>query len=198
MRNLEEIGKFLKLPEGEVIVLDSAKRRVVVLELNTAAPCQLKLQTGASDLRFLANVEGRETLRFIADGPVTIHADCDDEVWWWTPEVERTATRVDAETFTKIATRRARNPEMERVIQKMQANMERRMAAVMGDVQKVVSGLQAENARLRRDDGAAGDGKAAGMVPDASGGKPPKKERKQADPPAAPVDDAGTGDDGSE
>ena len=85
----------------------------------------------------------------------------------------------DAETFTKIATRRARNPELERMMAVMQQNTDRRIAAVTADL----------NAKL-----AAGAAPAAASSASSSAStdeaKPNGKRKGKVD--AAPAGDAGS------
>jgi len=190
--NLNEISKFVLVAAGTGLALDSDKRRVVRLELNTSEPCQLRLQTGADDIRFLANVEGYQELTFVAPGPVTIWPDCEGEVWWWSPEMESHHVEVpDAETFTRIANRRERNPELERMMAKMQANAERRMAAMMGEVRGVVDEVRAENEQLKAEKRKRGKRPGASGAPAGEGEVEPAGEVQQ---PPAEGDDGGGGD----
>ena len=205
MINLREINKFLRIEQGEYLELPRRERRVVRLELNTAEPCQLKLQTGPreQDMRFLANVVGRETVEFVAEGPVTIWPDSDGEVWVWTSEVESSAVVVaDAATFTKIATRKARNPELERVALKMQQNMERRFQMLAGDVERMAR----ENEQLRaaskpkpeaKAKEAKPNGDAAGAVREAGGGAPAGDAGKAGGPGKKEGGEADDGDNAS-
>lgn len=179
MIDLKEVSKFVLAKPGEGLLLESAKRREVRLELNTAAPCQLRVQYGKNDIRFLANVHGRETITFIADGPVGIYPDSEDEVWWWTPEMEKTSVLIpDAEAFTKIAQRRERNHDLERVAQKLAENAERRLAAMQADFNRRIA---AADARLAQE--VKKRGKSEDVAPAEAGGKPKKKG-------AAPAPDA--------
>ena len=136
MRNLREIGKLVRWSDNNGIGFTSDKQREVRLLVNASEPCQLMIQFGPSDMRFLANVDGFEELSFmLPPGDAVVWPDCEGQVWYWTPEMELISTVVpDAETFTKIATRRARNPELERMMAVMQQNTDRRIAAVTADL----------------------------------------------------------------
>ena len=185
MLNLNEVAKFRLVAAGSGLVLDSEKRRVVRLELNTAEPCQIKLQTGAHDIRFLCNVHGYESVSFIADGPVTVWPDSEGEVWLWSPEVETTHVVVpDAQTFTRIANRPVRNPQLELMMAKMSQNMERRMASMFGE-------LQAENETLKAEVKKRGKRKDTSAPPTGEGASEPAGEVAE---PAATGDDGGGGD----
>lgn len=186
MMDLKEVSKFVLAKPGEGLLLENTKRREVRLELNTAAPCQLRIQYSKNDIRFLANVHGRETVTFIANGSVGIYPDSEDEVWWWTPEMEKTSVLIpDAETFTKIAQRRERNPDLERVARKMAENTDRRMAAMFAEFDRRIAAAEARNAEeVKR-------GKPKDVAPAAAGGKPNKKG-------ATPAPDAPSGSEGVE
>lgn len=193
MINLDEITRMVRVMPGEGLELPGERRRVR-LELNTAEPCQIVLQTGPDDLRFLVNVCGRETVTFIAEGDVCLWPSSDGEVWWWCPEMETTSVAVpDAETFTKIAERRPRNHELERVAAKMAENANRRMAALEGRFGREVDALRRENETLKTEvkrgnpKPAADDNGNAGEGTGAPGGARRAK-------PAAAGDDGGSAD----
>lgn len=149
MINLKEIEKFRRLPDGGAIALSSDKRREVRLEVNAAEPCQLQLERADGSRQFLANVEGRETLLFIAEGRVVVRPTTEGEFWWWSPEVASSVVAMDQKSFTKIATRRQRNPELERMMRTVQLNAERRMQQVLGDVQTIVAAQAKEIEALK-------------------------------------------------
>lgn len=195
---LDEITKFVLAPDGAGLELPGDKRRTVRLELNTSEPCQLKLMSGANDIRFLANVEGRETVTFIADGPVAVFPDCAGEVWWWTPEMETTSVLMpDAEVFTKIAERKPRNVELERMMAIANANAERRMSQLMREVNGVVGELRAENKALKAAKVKADGEDPAAVVSGASGAEPKPDAGVGRQKPAPKGDDGGGGDAGS-
>jgi hypothetical protein len=188
MINLEEVSRFVPAIPGQPLVLDHDKRRVVRLELNTAARCQLRLET-AELIQFLANVEGRETVTFIADGPCAVHWDCDDEVWWFSPEMDRSAVALDATTFVKIPDRQApaRNVQFERMMLLASQNQNAMFQQLSGEI----AGLRRENVSLqqevrKRGNGVGGDGGAGANDPGASGGAPGAVGSQPPNPPGKP------------
>lgn len=191
---LEEIGKFVLAKPGTGIGLPGERRRVR-LELNTQGPCQIMFDYGDDDLRFLATVEGRETVEFIADGPVRLFPDCEGQVWWWTSELESSAIVSDAPTFTKIAEREARNIELERIVRKASENQERRMTAVLAQYSQVLDAQRDEIETLKAEKKNAKPAKRNTGAADSDGGS---QSSQQSDPPGskeAPTgDDGGTGD----
>lgn len=174
---LEEIGKFVLLEPGKGIALPG-ERRKVRLELNTQFPCQIMFDYGDEDQpRFLATVEGRETVEFIAEGPVRLYLDSEGQVWWWTSEIERSSVVSDAPTYTTVAERQARNPDLERIARVMSENARRREAALLEELRALrgtVNSLQSEvqNAKPTKRNKGAGAGAAGAAVgePAASAG----------------------------
>lgn len=137
---IHNVSKWKKLQPGEVLELAGQDERRVRIELNCPAPTRLDLIQSDGKPVFLAVVQGLETVEFKAGATVQLVATSEDEVWYFTSDGERVAAKnVQAKSFTKIAQRRTRNPELERMMFKMQQNMERRFAM-----------LEAENAELRR------------------------------------------------
>lgn len=174
---LEEIGKFVLLEPGKGIALPG-ERRKVRLELNTQFPCQIMFDYGDEDQpRFLATVEGRETVEFIAEGPVRLYLDSEGQVWWWTSEIERSSVVSDAPTYTTVAERQARNPDLERIARVMSENARRREAALLQEIRALsgtVNSLQREvqSAKPTKRNKGAGVGAAGAAVgePAASAG----------------------------
>lgn len=194
MINLTEVSTYVLAKGNEGLLLEGAKRREVRLELNTAGPCQLRIQYNQNDIRFLANVHGRETITFIADGNVVVYPDSEDEVWWWTPEMEKTSVVIpDAETFTKLAERRQRNPELERVAKKMAENADRRMSMMFAEFDRRVAAAEAKNATLTEEIKKRGKPKDVALEP--AGGKQEKKGKTPAPEPHGGVDSVEGGTD---
>ena len=185
MKNLKDVNKFVLAKPGEALSLVEGEfPREVRLEVNAESACHLALRTDAGEPRFLAVVEGRETVLFTIEGPTEVWPTCDGQVWWWTVELEDAAVVSDAETYTKIAERRARNPELERVARKMQENADRRMAALMREMDAKFASLKP--VEVVKDEPAA-------VVPAKGGRKPAKKDDDGGNPPP-PKDDGGDGD----
>lgn len=85
---------------------------------------------------FLGLVRGYEVIRFAVTGPYEVHQAKGGGALLWTPELT-TAGAVeipDAVSFTKLMTRKQRNPEMELMMHTMQVNMERRLRQVARDM----------------------------------------------------------------
>jgi hypothetical protein len=111
----------------------------------------------------------------------------ESEVWYFTNDGDLIAMeRPEAVSFTKIASRRARNPELERMMWKMEQNMERRLAAQRVEMEALRQQLEAERVdpdtgevhdEPEADDGAGATGDAAGDEPGEEVVPPPAKAK---------------------
>lgn len=134
---LHNLSKWQKLEPGEGIELLGAHDRKVRVEVNTEAPTRFDVVHGDDDdtqVTFLAVVHGMETLEFYAPGGTYLAATSDGEVWYFTNEGDQTATDREAVSFTRVMNRRARNPELERMMFKMEQNMNARLALMADEV----------------------------------------------------------------
>lgn len=193
MIRLEEIERMIRA-DGP-LVFDGEKRRLVRLEVNTAGPCHLRLETG-QDERFLANVNGRETLTFYVTGPAAVRCESKHEVWWWTPELESSAVVVkDPVVFTKVMNRRERNPEIERMARKLQENAERRMARMLAEFERRQAAMM-ENVRgsVEPRPGAPKPVDGAATAGGAGEAKPPKPPRAKGADDEAEAEGVADGD----
>lgn len=94
---------------------------------------------------FLAVVEGLEEVEFYAMGAFALSIEA-DRIWFKTVDGKEVHSVVpDAETFTRIATRRVRNPEVEALQHMLLKNQERRM----GPVYEELARLRQENISAR-------------------------------------------------
>lgn len=135
MQRMFNLDKWQTIGDGSAIHFAAERPRAVRLELNAEGVSLLyvlrKPLEGSEDAesaRFLARVEGRDTVEFVTDGPYSLvceGAPCavytvDGERW--------SHKEVSPVVFTKIAQRRHRAPELEAIQRHMYVNMERRLA----------------------------------------------------------------------
>ena len=187
MKNLKDINKFILAEPGSALSLvDGEFPREVRLEINAEETVRLAVRSESKPelLRFLTDVRGRDTVVFTLDEPGEVGWTSDGQVWLWTVELEAAAVISDAESFTKIAERRPRNPDMERVARKMQENADRRMAALVAEVRGTVDGLRAENETLKSKVKEKAKDEPETVVHGKVRGKPAKPTGEVADPPA--------------
>lgn len=130
---IHNVGKWSQLKPGALIELTKTMGRRVRLQVNCEVPTRFDVIEGERGT-FLAVVEGLETIEFTAGADAYIGASPSTdsgEVWYFTNDGDQVAAdRPEAVSFTKIASRRTRNPELEHMMFKMEQNMNRRIAAL--------------------------------------------------------------------
>lgn len=124
---VRDITKWAKLPAGFAINCVGEGLRRVKLEVNCETATRFDVVQG-EEMTFLAAVDGLKTIEFVVDGPCEVAADTEGEVWFFTQDGEVTAIDdPEATTFTKIAGRRSRNPELELMMFKAEQRMNARL-----------------------------------------------------------------------
>lgn len=136
---LNSLARWAVLPATDAIVFDGsdvAERRVRInFNLEAVTSFFIGDDTGEN---FLCTVgPGMETLEFNVAGSFKVYAEKGSGiVHFQSADLEPTHVEVvDPVIFTKIAQRRHRNPELEEMMYRMQANMERRFAAQADELQ---------------------------------------------------------------
>jgi len=139
MIKLDSLDRWMHLKKGEVLTLAGNAPRRIRLQVNSPKRSSLFIVNGDGELAFLAAPDGRDVVEFAAGGDVRLTTD-DDDVYVYTAENEPTYTIIpDAVIFTKIAERSARNPDLEHMMYLQQVNLDRRLAALQGDIQRQVN-----------------------------------------------------------
>lgn len=127
---IHNLDKWALLQPGMVLELVANDTRKIRLEFNCPADTRIDVADADGKLTFLAVVRGYEVVEFYGHATSHVVATSDDEVWYFTNDGETTATDTpEAVSFTKIAGRRERNPELERMMFKLEQNMLRRIDA---------------------------------------------------------------------
>ena len=129
MIDLKNIDKWVMLEPDEGYVFAKQHPRTVTLHVRSAQKVSLYVTSEEGETVFLCNVDGYEKVKFrLPSGKWTLTGDGSQEVYFYTIEFEKAAVEIpNAVIFTKIAERKARNPELEKMMQLMQVNMERRL-----------------------------------------------------------------------
>ena len=130
---LNSLARWSRLDGAEAIVFDGSDvgERRVRIDFNLEGVTAFFIGEPDGSERFLVTIgPGVETLEFSASGAFRVYAEKGSPtVYYRCAEHEQTANEVvDPRIFTKIAQRRHRNPELEEMMYRMQANMERRFA----------------------------------------------------------------------
>lgn len=199
---LWNVSDWVRVNKDEFFVLPAPAgrenmSRKIRLEINPSWATRVTLVRPGHEFFHLAVVDRMETIEFWAAGEIKFSfssalAGTDDvEAWVYTNDGQKTSTEIpDAETFTKIAERRARNPELEWMQYQMMQNIERRLEQQSLELERLY-GANPETGEVDEgpqtdgdgaDQGATGDGgdvSAGGQEPASSGSE------LEADPPAA-------------
>lgn len=166
MKRMFNLDKWRVLREGQAMRFDSSKPRMVRLEVNSTGETLIYVSTrlegiSQEDLRFLCKVTGRETLEFHVGGPFGLFAT-GDECSVYTVDGERWSyVNTSGESFTRIAPKRVRSPEIEYMQRVMHLNMEKRLARQAEEFRAL---LEARERASRPVDPVPGGGASAGGV----------------------------------
>jgi hypothetical protein len=150
---LNSLARWAVLPATEAIVFDGsdvAERRVRInFNLEAVTSFFIGDESGESFLCTLG--PGLDTVEFNIAGSFKVYAEKGSGVvQYQSADLEPTHIEVvDPVIFTKIAQRRHRNPELEEMMYRMQANMERRLAQQADEIAAHYARQirEAENAR---------------------------------------------------
>lgn len=174
---LHNLSKWRVLKAGDAIAFAGEQDRKVRIEVNCEFPTRFDVVHGDGDrtsVTFLAVVVGMETLEFTAPGETYLTATSDGEVWYFTNEGDQTATDRKAQSFTKVMNRRSRNPDLERMMFKMEQNTMRRLAMMAEEVEARISAAGAKHdtatGEVEEPDDADDTGHADGISAEPEGG----------------------------
>lgn len=186
MQRMFNLDKWTRLDKGKGLEFTNPRPRNVRLEVNSPVKAALHVIDEHGEDHFLALVEGRETVEFGTTGAFSLTSDAECNVYT-ADGADISSVVVEPVILTKIAERRARNPELEYLQRVMYENMERRIAATEADFAR----------RLVAERG-TGSGSTASPVetPPAApqdSTRDPEPARTVADDPA-PNSDAGNGE----
>lgn len=146
---LNSIARWLALDPKKGISFDGEPEteRLYRIEFNCEAVTTFYVVQGKSERLLITLQPGLETVEFYLAGDFTIVSDEGGDVLFWCADYEPAFVEVlDPEIFTKIATRQARNPELEEIMYRAQLNMERRFAAQEQEIEAMrLRALELEN-----------------------------------------------------
>lgn len=186
---LNALDRWHPLPAGNAVKFQkiSDNGRTVRLIVNCAAQTTFHVEDEMGPRLLVTVPAGLETIEFSAAGEFAVFADeAAGEVHYQTAEGEPTfATIVDPVIFTRIATRRARNPEMEELMHRMQANMERRLAQQSTEFEAALERHRSEATNGRPAEAVQSDAPGTAASHDGTEVRPPEP------PQPKPVEEAG-------
>ena len=101
-------------------------------------------------LAFLAVVTGHEVIEFSAEATVRVGATSDGEVWFFTNDGEDITVRTDGPTFTSVMARRARNPDLERVMRRAREREGRLLESMRREFDQREARMRADMAKASK------------------------------------------------
>lgn len=161
IQKLGDLSRW-RLHDEKALFFSDHKVRTIRLDVRAAAPVHVYLHTNADGElvdEFLTVLPvGLSALEFLSNG-CSLVLDSTGPVVYWTPEIETVSfENVEEETFTTIAQRRERNPEVEWMEFMMQQNMNARMAAMDAEFERRMLLLEERNANAHTLENAGGSG----------------------------------------
>lgn len=139
MPKLDSLDRWIALPVGSRLTLPGDAPRRIRLNVNSPGLTPLYIVTPDGEVRFLASAYCRDTIEFAAGGNVVIMTET-EHVSVYSAENEPTFTVIEnAESYTQIANRAARNPDLEYIEFMQNQNMERRLAALAAEIEARVA-----------------------------------------------------------
>ena len=151
---LNSLARWAALPSDEAIVFDGADQgeRRVRINLNLEGVTAFFIGDEQGE-RFLATLgPGLETVEFNVSGAFKVYAEKGSGiVHYQSADLEPTFAEIaDPKIFTRIAQRRHRNPELEEIMYRMQANTERRIAQQAEEIEARYALAGASQCRTNR------------------------------------------------
>lgn len=184
---IDNLSKWTSLLAPATLTLDGDYQRNVAIEVNCPSPTRFDYIDAASgEVTFLAIVQGRETIIFDAPGAGKVTFDtASDEVWVYTVDGDGIGFETFEESLAGLENRRERNPELERMLRRSEANVAARLAVMQAALDQAV--LDKEFRVNDNSAGATGDTKPAdkggttGADANTSDGVPADTNADQAD-----------------
>lgn len=131
-----DVLKWTCVEEDAVLPFPDDRPRPVRLDVNAPAAAELYYVSEDGEVRFLATVDGRDTVEFTTAGRFSL-AVRGNECWIYTVDGKDTATEtIDPVIFTKIVERRRRSPELVKMELAMYANMNKRMEVMEREIHR--------------------------------------------------------------
>lgn len=124
MINLRSLSDWRILGEGDVLKLRKQKSRMVAIEVNAPYTTVMMYIEEGMEPKFLARVEGLQTVRFTAPGPIDIAVD--QEVQYRTSDNMHLHAEQSPEKYTKIMARGPQDP-VQTMMRGMQMAFEKRL-----------------------------------------------------------------------
>jgi len=159
---IHNLSKWSRIEPGNVLHLEGDHLRKIRVEVNCVEPTAFHVLEGDEPV-FLAVVQGHQLLEFAAAGTVDLVPSTDGDVWYFTTDGGIDATESIEASFTTIASRKARNPQLELMMWKQEQNMRRREAALAEELAAfrasiAAQGVDSDTGEVDDDDATAANG----------------------------------------
>lgn len=165
MQRLFNINKWQLLENGKAVNFENPHPRRVRIDVNAPDRAKLFYVDGEGEITFLAVVDGRDRVEFGCYGEFGLTAEGGD-IWFDTVDGEDFSFSIpDAVIITKIAQRRARNPEFEMMQFKMNQNLEIRMEQQRRELEELWSRQRALEPAPATQPAPTGNGGTGGTEP---------------------------------
>lgn len=166
-QKLYNLDRWVRVEAGKVLPFTLSKPRSVTVEVNAPQETAVSLVDPDGEVHFLALVKGRDRLEFEVRGAFGLVCDQGD-VFIYSHDGDAVHSIVEApESFTRIMTRRQRNPELEAMMATMQANFQRQLDKQAREYGSLIERVAAAAAAQPAPQGAA-SGSGEEQKPDAS------------------------------
>jgi len=143
MIRLGNLDRWIALMPGEILAIGNERRESRRILLTVRAPGMARLwyrDNIDNKAEFLCSVQMYDQVEFHSAGLFELYTT-DDDVLVICSETERSMiANPDPATFTTIADRKARNPELERLMHLQTQNMERRFASLAAQLAGGIDG----------------------------------------------------------
>lgn len=151
MYDLKELSRWVRLTD-KGIKFPVKEPRKIRLEVLAENPVKLYVEDGKAKPVYIGSFEGYDVVQFNVTGDARLQADGAGALVWTGEFQDQIIEIPEAVSFTRMMTRRQRNPELEALQHRMQMNMERRLAQVQRDVTlQVAEERRALHAERERD-----------------------------------------------
>lgn len=170
---VHNVTKWRVLEPGQVLTLTGAdgEARKVRVELNCVEVTRVDWVAADGRVWFLGIVHGYEVVEFTTyDGDSQLVFTTEGDVWYFTNDGDQVGVdrSMESESFATVMQRRARNPQLELMLWKMNQNIERRLAQQAAEIERLSAANREGNADEPEVGGGAGDGDAGSSPAEAS------------------------------
>lgn len=125
------LNKWRQLPPGSVLEFPAMAGAHLRIEFNTEADTRVDAIDEKNKATFVATIRGNDTVQFTTDGPVSVQATSEGEVWYSTGDGQGDYFDLThLKDLKGLEMRGERNPQLEKIMLIAQQNQLRTEAAL--------------------------------------------------------------------